>query len=208
MNQLYLVTDSAISQQAGHSLPFVVAEACRAGVRWVQLREKQLSTRAFIELGIELKQITQHYGANLIINDRVDVALAIDADGVHIGQDDMPYPMVRSLVGPDKFIGLSINNEAELRTSQQWNVDYLGIATVFPTGTKQDTASILGIAGLQRICTQTQLPTFAIGGINASNVRDVMQSGVTGVAVVSAICGQPSPYEATRDLINLLSQPL
>ncbi|GAB4041418.1 thiamine phosphate synthase [Spirosoma jeollabukense] len=208
MNQLYLVTDSAISQRAGHSVPFVVAEACRAGVRWIQLREKQLSTRAFIALGLTLKQITQQYGAKLIINDRVDVALAIDADGVHIGQEDMPFPMVRSLVGPDKLVGLSINNEAELRAAHDWSVDYLGIATIFPTGTKQDTASILGIDGLQRICAQTQLPTFAIGGINVSNIQAVMLSGVTGVAVVSAICGQPSPYEATRELIHLLSQAL
>ncbi|CAN5457674.1 thiamine phosphate synthase [soil metagenome] len=207
MNQLYLVTDGAISQQAGHSLPFVVAEACRAGVRWIQLREKQLSTRSFIELGLALKQITQRYGAKLIINDRVDVALAIDADGVHIGQDDMPFPMVRSLIGPAKLIGLSIINEAELQATRHWNVDYLGIATIFPTGTKQDTASILGIDGLQRICAQTRLPAFAIGGIKASNIQAVMQSGVTGVAVVSAICGQPSPYAATRELIHLLSQP-
>lgn len=208
MNQLYLVTDSVISQRAEHSLPFVVAEACRAGVRWIQLREKQLSTREFIKLGLALKQITQPYGAKLIINDRVDVALAIDADGIHIGQDDMPYSMARSLVGSDKLIGLSINNEVELQAAQHWGVNYLGIATIFPTGTKQDTASLLGISGLERICAQTRLPTFAIGGINASNIQAVMQSGVTGVAVVSAICGQPSPYAATKELINLLAQPV
>ncbi|AKD56764.1 thiamine phosphate synthase [Spirosoma radiotolerans] len=203
MNRLYLVTDSAIARQAGHTLPFVVEEACRAGVRWVQLREKDLSTRAFLDLGFALKRITQTYNATLIINDRVDIALAIDADGVHVGQDDMPHEIVRSLVGPDKIIGLSINNLAELEAARGADLDYLGIATVFPTGTKQDTSSLLGLDGLRAICQQTTLPTFAIGGINATNIQSVRQAGVSGAAVVSAICGQPSPYEATRELIHL-----
>ncbi|ADB39503.1 thiamine phosphate synthase [Spirosoma linguale] len=203
MNGLYLVTDSGIAQQAGHSLPFVVEEACRAGVRWVQLREKELSTRAFVELGVVLKRITQTYGAKLIINDRVDIALAVDADGVHVGQDDMPYELVRSLIGPDKIIGLSINNMAELEAVEGADLDYLGIATIFPTGTKTDTSSLLGLDGLRAICQQTSLPTFAIGGINVTNIQSVLQAGASGAAVVSAICGQPSPYEASRELIHL-----
>ncbi|WP_080058521.1 thiamine phosphate synthase [Spirosoma aerolatum] len=201
MNRLYLVTDSTVARRAGHTLPFVVEAACRAGVRWVQLREKELSTRAFLALGTEIKAITQAYGAHLIINDRVDIALALDADGVHVGQDDMPYPMVRSLIGPEKIIGLSINNLAELQGIDSDELDYLGIATVFPTGTKQDTSSLLGLEGLQNICSQTSIPTVAIGGINAQNIQQIMQTGVTGAAVVSAICGQPSPYEASRELL-------
>lgn len=206
MNGLYLVTDSGIAQQAGHTLPFVVEEACRAGVRWVQLREKDLSTRAFVELGIALKRITQAYGAKLIINDRVDIALAVDADGVHVGQDDMPYQLVRSLIGPDKVIGLSINSMAELEAAKGADLDYLGIATIFPTGTKTDTSSLLGLDGLRAICQQTRLPTFAIGGINATNIQSIRQTGASGAAVVSAICGQPSPYEASRELIMLLDE--
>lgn len=204
MNGLYLVTDSGIAQQAGHTLPFVVEEACRAGVRWVQLREKDLSTRAFLELGVALKRITQAYGAKLIINDRVDIALAVDADGVHVGQDDMPCELVRSLIGPNKIIGLSINSMAELEAAQGADLDYLGIATIFPTGTKTDTSSLLGLDGLRAICQQTSLPTFAIGGINATNVQSIRQTGASGAAVVSAICGQPSPYEASRELIRLV----
>lgn len=206
MSGLYLVTDSAIAQQAGHSLPFVVEEACRAGVRWIQLREKELSTRDFIDLGKKLKRITQTYGTKLIINDRVDIALAIDADGVHVGQDDMPCAMVRSLIGSNKIIGLSINNLAELEAARDADLDYLGIATIFPTGTKQDTSSLLGIAGLRAICQKTSLPTFAIGGINATNIQSVLQAGATGAAVVSAICGQSSPYEATNELIKLMDE--
>ncbi|GAB3548095.1 thiamine phosphate synthase [Spirosoma fluminis] len=201
---VYLVTDSVICQQAGHTVPFVVEEACRAGVRWIQLREKAMTTRSFIELGTTLKTITQRYGAQLIINDRVDVALAVDADGVHIGQADMPYPLVRSLLGPDKIIGLSINSAAEVLAAQSYDaIDYLGVATIFATGTKLDTVSLLGLPGLQDLCKHTQLPTFAIGGINVTNIQPVMQTGVTGVAVVSAICGQASPYEAACELIQL-----
>ncbi|GAB2558641.1 thiamine phosphate synthase [Spirosoma aerophilum] len=177
MNGLYLVTDSGIAQQAGHTLPFVVEEACRAGVRWVQLREKDLPTRAFVELGMALKRVTQAYSAKLIINDRVDIALAVDADGIHVGQDDMPHELVRSLIGPDKIIGLSINNMAELEAARGANLDYLGIATIFPTGTKQDTSSLLGLDGLRAICQLTSLPTFAIGGINATNIQSILQAG-------------------------------
>lgn len=212
MNRLYLVTNSAIARQAGHTLPYVVEEACRAGVRWVQLREKDLSTRAFLDIAFELKRITQTYQATLIINDRVDIALAVDADGVHVGQDDMPHELVRSLIGPDKIIGLSINTMAELEAARGADLDYLGIATIFPTGTKQDTSSLLGLDGLQSICQQTNLPTFAIGGINATNIQSIRQAGATGAAVVSAICGQVSPYAASQELIRLCSsippQPL
>lgn len=208
MSELYLVTDTDISRQAGHTVPYVVEEACRAGVRWVQVREKTASTRAFVELGAELKRITQAYGARLIINDRVDVALAIDADGVHVGQDDMPPQQVRRLIGPQKIIGLSVNNLAELQTVEGTDVDYIGIAAIFPTGTKQDTSSLLGLDGLREICRQSNLPAFAIGGIKTANIRDVIRAGATGAAVVSAICGHPSPYEATRKLIQLSGLPL
>jgi len=203
VNRLYLVTDSTIARQAGHTLPFVVEEACRAGVRWVQLREKDLSTRAFLDIAFELKRITQAYQATLIINDRVDIALAVDADGVHVGQDDMPHALVRALIGPDKIIGLSINTIVELEAARGADLDYLGIATIFPTGTKQDTSSLLGLDGLRSICQQTSLPTFAIGGINATNIQSIRQAGATGAAVVSSICGQVSPYAASRELIRL-----
>lgn len=203
MSELYLVTDTGIGCQAGHTVSHIVEEACRAGVRWVQVREKTASTRAFVELAAELKRITQTYGARLIINDRVDVALAVDADGVHVGQDDMPHPLVRKLIGPAKILGLSVNNLAELEAARGADVDYLGVAAIFPTATKQDTSSLLGLDGLREICRRTHLPTFAIGGIHTGNIRDVIQAGATGAAVVSAICGHSAPYEAARELISL-----
>jgi thiamine-phosphate pyrophosphorylase len=204
VKRLYLVTDGSIARQAGHTLPFVVEEACRAGVRWVQLREKDLSTRDFLDMATQLKRITHAHGARLIINDRVDIALAVDAGGVHVGQDDMPYERVRSLIGPDKIIGLSVNTLMELEAARDADLDYLGVATIFPTGTKQDTSSLLGIDGLRAICQRTRLPTFAIGGIKATNIQETIRAGATGAAVVSAICGHSSPYEATRELISLL----
>ena len=206
MNRLYLVTDSDLCRQAGYELPYLVEEACRAGIRWVQLRDKRLTTKAFIDIGVVLKQITQAYGANLLINDRIDIAMAIDADGVHIGQDDMPYPMVRSLLGYNKIIGLSVNTIGELQASHQWDVDYVGVATIFPTGTKSDTSSLLGLSGLRAICAQANCPTVAIGGIKAHTIRDVLAAGATSAAVVSAICGQASPFDATQELIQLTDQ--
>ena len=203
---LYLVTDSGICQRAGHTVEFVVEEACRAGVRLVQLREKALSTKEFVMQALRVQVVTRKYQATLIINDRIDVALAIDADGVHIGQDDMPYALARKLLGSTKIIGLSVNNLTELQESEAMEgVDYLGIATVYATPTKTDTQQALGISGLAEICKQTALPTFAIGGIQLSNVQEVMQAGVTGVAVVSAICGATSPYEATIQLLEQIN---
>ncbi|MBC3791417.1 thiamine phosphate synthase [Spirosoma utsteinense] len=204
MNRLYLVTDGPIARQAGHTLPYVVEEACRAGVRWVQLREKDLSTRDFLDVATQLKRITQAYEARLIINDRVDIALAVDADGVHVGQDDMPHALVRRLIGPNRIIGLSVNTLAELEAARDTDLDYFGVATIFPTGTKPDTSSLLGLAGLRVICQRANRPTFAIGGINAATIQSIRETGATGAAVVSAICGHPSPYEATRALIKLL----
>jgi thiamine-phosphate pyrophosphorylase len=202
---LYLVTDAGICQRAGHTVEFVVTEACRAGVRLVQLREKELSTRAFIEQAFRIKAITRHYGATLIINDRVDVALAIDADGVHIGQDDMPYTLARQLLGKHKIIGLSVNNPAELQASLALDVDYWGIATIFATPTKTDTGVALGLETLVQMCQQTALPTYAIGGIQLDNAQSVRKTGVTGVAVVSAICGAASPFEATQHLFEQIN---
>jgi len=203
---LYLVTDTRICQQAGHTLEFVVAEACRAGVRWVQLREKTLSTRAFVELAVRIKSITERYQARLIINDRVDVVLAAEADGVHIGQEDMPFPLTQKLLPTSRIIGLSVNTLAETQAADTLAVDYLGVATVFPTATKTDTDSLLGLDGLAKLCAATRHPTYAIGGINAANIQQVIRTGVTGAAVVSAICGAPAPYDAARTLLQLIER--
>lgn len=196
--KLYLVTDRDLS--LGRSLEEVVREAVAGGVTMVQLREKDAATGEFVELGRRLMSVLKPLGVPLIINDRVDVALAVDADGVHIGQSDMDYADARRLLGPDKIIGLSVENFEDLEVANGLDVDYIGISPVYGTPTKTDTAEPFGLDGLRKAVQMSVHPTVAIGGMNASTIRDVMAAGADGVAVVSAICSAPSPHTATEEL--------
>ena len=202
--KLYLVTDRSLS--LGRSLEEVIVEAVKGGVTMVQLREKECSTSEFVEQAMRLKQVLAPYNVPLIINDRVDVALAVDADGVHIGQSDMPYELVRQLLGNQKIIGLSVESMDKLHRANQLDVDYIGISPVFATSTKTDTATPFGIEGLRRAVEQSVHPTVAIGGMNATTIPDVLATGVNGVAVVSAICSAPSPFQAASNLISLVNR--
>ena len=196
--KLYLVTDRDLS--LGRSLEEVVSEAVAGGVTIVQLREKDASTGEFIELAFKLKDILRPYNVPLIINDRADVALAVDAEGLHIGQSDMPYEIARKLLGPDKIIGLSVENMDDLLEANKLDVDYVGISPVYGTPTKTDTAEPFGLEGLRRAVELSVHPTVAIGGMNASTIADVMAAGTDGVAVVSAICSAESPRLAAKEL--------
>ena len=196
--KLYLVTDRDLS--LGRSLEEVVSEAVAGGVTMVQLREKDAATGEFVELGRRLMSVLKPLGVPLIINDRVDVALAVDADGVHIGQSDMDYADARRLLGPDKIIGLSVENFKDLEVANGLDVDYIGISPVYGTPTKTDTAEPFGLDGLRKAVQMSVHPTVAIGGMNASTIRDVMAAGADGVAVVSAICSAPSPHTAAEEL--------
>ena len=202
--RLYLVTDSGLS--LGRPLEEVVREAVEGGVTMVQLREKEASTRDFVELALRLKPLCQEAGVPLIINDRIDVALAVGADGVHIGQSDMPYEVARRLLGPDKIIGLSVENFEDLEVANGLDVDYVGISPVYGTPTKTDTAEPFGLEGLRRAVELSAHPTVAIGGMNASTIGAVMGVGTDGVAVVSAICSAPSPREAAEELKRIVEQ--
>ena len=204
MGEVYLVTDTALCQQAGHTLEGVVQQALEANVRWVQLREKEESTRAFMDKALSLRKLTRAYGAKLIINDRIDVALAAEADGVHIGQADMPYAVARKLLGRDKIIGLSVTSLAEWEEAEPWDVDYLGVGPVFHTPTKADIAPPLGLEGSRQIGLQSRHRLFAIGGIHPVNLAAVMATGMDGIAVVSAICSARWPKEAALELMKLL----
>ena len=201
--KLYLVTDRELS--LGRSLEEVVSEAVAGGVTIVQLREKDASTGEFVELAFGLKEILKPYNVPLIINDRVDVALAVDAAGVHIGQSDMPCEIARKLLGPDKIIGLSVENMDDLLKANILDVDYVGISPVYGTPTKTDTAEPFGLEGLRRAVELSVHPTVAIGGMNASTITDVIAAGVDGVAVVSAICSAESPRLAAKDLNEIIS---
>ena len=200
--KLYLVTDRRFLN--GRRLVDVVQEAVKGGVTMVQLREKDLDTRSFVEEAIELKNMLKPYGVPLIINDRIDVALASDADGVHIGQNDMEYSIARKLLGKDKIIGLSVENMEQIAEANHLGVDYIGISPVFSTPTKTDTSQPFGLEGLRRAVNLSVHPTVGIGGMNTETIGDVMLCGADGVAVVSAIMASETPGESARLLKSRL----
>ena len=184
----------------------IVSEAVAGGVTMVQLREKDAATGEFVELGRRLMSLLKPLGVPLIINDRVDVALAVDADGVHIGQSDMSYADARRLLGPEKTIGLSVENFEDLEAANKLDVDYIGISPVYGTPTKTDTAEPFGLEGLRKAVEMSVHPTVAIGGMNVATVGEVIAAWTDGVAVVSAICSAESPRDAAAELATIIKQ--
>ncbi|MEH6453060.1 MAG: thiamine phosphate synthase [Psychromonas sp.] len=199
--RLYLVTDD---KQDLATLKNVVKEAVAGGVTMVQVREKQGDVRVFIERALAVKAILQGTGVPLIINDRVDVALAIDADGVHLGQSDMQVETARQLIGKDKILGLSIENEQQLIDAESLPLDYLGLSAIFATPTKNNIKKEWGIEGLAKAVIESSFPIVAIGGINTANLDAIIATHVDGVALVSAICHAKSPRNAAKNLIDIL----
>jgi thiamine-phosphate pyrophosphorylase len=195
--RLHLVTDAALCGPRG--VEAVVAAAVRGGATCVQLREKQLDTRPFVERARALKALLAPLQVPLIINDRVDIALAVGADGVHVGQRDMHPADVRRLM-PHALIGLSVENPAQVRAAAHCPVDYLGASPVFATPSKTDTAPALGLDGLRALRQLTRLPLIAIGGIDPHNAAQVIAAGADGLAVVRALCAAPDPTAAARTL--------
>lgn len=199
---LYLVTDRPLA--GDRPLEWIIEEAVKGGITIVQLREKSCSDEEFIVIAQRVKKVLEPYGVPLIINDNIAVALAVDAEGVHVGQSDMPYEEVRRLIGEDKIIGLSVENHQQVLEANRLDVDYIGISPVFATPTKTDTFTPFGLMGTRQAVAATQHPTVAIGGMNQHTIADVMQSGVDGVAVVSAIVAAASPYEASTELKHIV----
>lgn len=198
---LYLVTDSQLAQ--GRSLVEEVIKAVKGGVTVVQLREKKLNSRAFYQLGMTLKKELSSLNIPLIINDRLDIALAVEADGLHIGQEDVPLKAARSILGGEKIIGFSAGNINEAVRGQREGADYLGLGPIFPTATKEDAASPTGcqlIADVKRLCN---LPLVAIGGINADNLNSIKVGGADGAAVVSALMGASDIETAARKMVQI-----
>ncbi len=202
MKGLYLVTDRALC--GGRSLEEVVLRSVKGGARYVQIREKDQTTRDFIEEAVRIKEILAPYNVPLIINDRVDVALAVGAEGVHVGQDDMPYAMARSLMGPGKIVGLSVETWEDVEEAEGLDCDYLGVSPVFSTPTKTDTKGAWGLDGLARVRAFSRHPLVAIGGISPSNATRVVEAGTDCLAVVSAICSAPDPEAVSRGLASLI----
>jgi len=199
---LYLVTDTVLCG-GPRGVVDTVGAAVAGGVTAVQLRDPDATTRTLVELGGALRHALAGTGVALLVNDRADVAVAIGADGVHVGQDDLPAEAARAIVGPDRHVGLSIQTVRQLDDLARLpagTVDYLGVGPVFAQRTKGDAAQPVGLDTLAAVAVKAALPVVAIGGITAGNAAGVLRSGAVGLAVVSAICGRDDPRAAAREL--------
>ena len=200
---VYVLTDRRAAGE--RSLIDVVRAAVRGGATAIQLRDKEASTGEMIELGRALLQITRPAGVPLIVNDRADVALAIDADGVHVGQDDMPAPLARQIIGPERILGVSAGTIEEARQAEREGADYLGVGDVYGTPTKADAGTPIGLSGLADIARAVSIPVVAIGGIKLDNAAATLQAGASGVAVISAVIGAPDPEAAARRFLKAVT---
>jgi len=198
---LYLVTDNSDDEE---KFLKTIEEAILGGVTVVQIREKTADTLDFYNLAVKVKEITTKYDVDLIINDRVDVALAIDADGVHVGQSDMPCDITRKLIGEDKILGVSAATIEEAKKAENDGADYIGTGAVFPTSTKDDAPSITK-QDLIDIVKSINIPVVAIGGITLENASELKDTGIAGLSVVSAIMGADNPKKASEELLNIFN---
>ena len=197
---LYVITDAGLSRGRSHAE--VLREAIAGGASVVQLRDKGLTTRELVSEGQKLRSLTREMGALLIVNDRIDVALAVEADGVHVGPDDMPVALARELVGPHRILGASAGTVAEARAAQAEGADYLGVGSVYPTRTKADAGEPIGPNGLAHIVASVSIPVVGIGGINETDVAEVITAGAEGVAIISAVVAADDVRAATRRLVE------
>ncbi len=197
---LYLCTDRRL--MTSPTIEASVESALRGGTTVIQLREKDCSSREFYELGLRVKKITERYNAPLIINDRVDIALAVGAAGVHVGQGDLPCKVVREMVGPDMIVGVSAATLEEAVRAEQDGADYLGVGAMYATATKTDTRPV-SMEELLKIRAAVKIPIVVIGGINQQTLGNFKGTGVNGLAVVSAIVAQPDPEAAARELLRM-----
>ena len=193
---LYLVTDRSLS--LGRSNLEIIKAAVTGGVTVVQLREKEATTREVYEQGLKIRDFLREREIPLIINDRLDIALALDADGVHLGQDDMPVAAARKILGKEKLIGASVFTPAEARAAEAAGADYLGLSPIFVTSTKPELTVQIGIDGISPIRRAVRIPLVGIGSLNAGNAFRAMEAGLDGVAVVAAICSHHDPEGAAR----------
>lgn len=195
---LYVITDPTLRDPL-EAVPL----ALQGGARIIQLRDKHAPTRQLVQVGQALRAMTRSYDALLIVNDRLDVALAIDADGVHLGQDDLPVPLARRIAGTRLLIGVSAETVEEALQAEQEGADYLGVGPMFPTATKPDAGTPVGPERLRAIKQAVRIPVFGIGGITSQNAPAVLEAGADGICVISAVFASESPAEATRQLVAL-----
>lgn len=194
---LYAVTDR--HWLGDRTLYDVVRESLEGGVTFLQLREKDLDDENFYKEAVRLQEMAREYGVPFVVNDNVDIAVRMDADGVHVGQSDMEAGDVRALIGPDKILGVSAQTVGQAVLAEKRGADYLGVGAVFPTGSKDDAVEV-SHETLKAICEAVSIPVVAIGGITVNNTPELAGSGICGIAVISAIYGQKDIYQATVSL--------
>lgn len=195
---LHLVTDNRLD-----NLPEFISSVIDCGITHVQFRNKTQDSNALFEIGKKILKITRAKKIPLIINDYIDLALSLDADGVHIGQTDMPYELVRKKLGANKIIGLTIETVEQMQRCEKWDVNYFGVGSVFATSSKPD-ANVIGITQLKNIIACTQKPCIAIGGIQIHDVKNILATGAAGIAVVSGICSAKNPLLAATQYAEML----
>jgi thiamine-phosphate pyrophosphorylase len=198
IGRLHLLTDTVL--QASYSHVDLTRLAIAGGADTIQLRQKTGTTREMIEVAREMKRVCAAAGVTFIVNDRVDVAIAAEADGVHLGQDDFPIQLARTLLGGDRVIGGSAGTLEEALKCQSEGADYVGCGPVYPTTSKHDAGPASGLSLLKQVMARVSLPVIAIGGITAENAPEVMAAGIHGIAVISAVCCQLDPEAATKTL--------
>jgi len=200
---LHLVTNRSMSYRSlslGKPLEEIVEQAVQGGVTMVQLREKNCSTREFFDIAVRLKAILKGYNIPLIISDRLDIAIAIDADGLHLDQQDLPYLVARKIFGNDKIIGLTVENLDQIEEANSFDVDYIAVAPIFYTTSIIDATSAFGLKGLMKAVSISKHPILAGGGINKYNLEDIAKTGISGVAIASAIVSSKDPLKSAREL--------
>ena len=201
IGRLHVLTDTVF--QSRFSPPELAGLAIKGGADTIQYRQKNGSTREMIHIAAQMKQVCSDHGVPLIVNDRVDLAIAAKADGVHLGQDDFPIPPARELLGQEMIIGASASNMEEVEKCLLDGADYVGFGPVYPTTSKDDAGSVKGLVSLAQVAKAVPVPIIAIGGISLDNISEVLQTGIHGIAVISSVCCQEDPEQATRALYQL-----
>jgi thiamine-phosphate pyrophosphorylase len=204
IGKLHVLTDTVLQTRFSHVE--LTRLAIKGGADTIQFRQKSGSTREMIEVAKQMKQLCAENGVTFIVNDRVDVAIAAKVDAVHLGQDDFTIPLARKLLGEDVIIGGSASTIEEARECLSEGADYVGFGPVYPTTSKDDASPVTGIPMLKQVVEAVPLPIIVIGGVSAENIPEVMRAGAHGIAVISAVCCQEDPEEATRALHRALSE--
>jgi len=202
IGRLHVLTDVVLQARFSHAE--LARRAIAGGADTIQFRQKSGTTRSMIETAREMREICGRGGATFIVNDRIDVALACEADGVHLGQDDFPIPLARRLLGEDRIVGGSAGTTEELLRCCREGADYVGFGPVYATSSKDDAGPAVGVQALQGAVSRVGIPLIAIGGITAGNAGEVMAAGAWGVAVVSSVCCQEDPEGAARELRRII----